>query len=284
MNKINKSKENEEASKELLLSIPLNNIEEDKNDNIDSSSDFKHNIYFSSMAPSKFEEYSNKKYILVDFRSSLRHEQVTQLLSYFQKEEYQTDSVLGGYVADVLVKLFEVSSGQMIEYFCAHKKLFDKLIVHIDNFSVTQLLLLVFTDNFIVKEKKKKTENKSEFKNSTLELSYSNLLDSPSKNALFSNCSEHIIEKNITGYKENLQAGNLLLLKDIIPQEIAAASQRSIKGKQLLIETFGKLLELAKLRPDKLENSMNLLSNVYCKFVDLLSQFSDIEVMERANR
>ena len=113
---------------------PIDNLE------VDSSCETKPSMFISGYCHNHLEKYSDKKYLLVDFQLNLKSEKIVKLFDYFQKEVYQTDTVLCGYVTDILKKLFDLCPGEMMNFFCKNKTLFTKMILHIDDYSIAEFL------------------------------------------------------------------------------------------------------------------------------------------------
>ena len=246
-----------------------------------SSSEVKHNIYFSNLTENIFEEFSNKNYLLIDFLSKMKTDNVIKLMGYFENKEAQgTDPVLCGYVTGVLTKILEVSSGETLQFFGNNWQLLNNLINHLDNFSVSQFLLNLLSDNFVIREKKKSFRDEETIRTSSLEITYSSIYDSRSRNALFRDSSENVFDFQMKNFKENLESGNVLMLKDILHSEMASYITRVTQAKQLLTKVFERVLKVCNEDHKKAENGASLLYSLGCKVLDLLSEHADGEGMK----
>jgi hypothetical protein len=234
------------------------------------------------------DKFSNDKYQLFDFRTHLKKESIMKLAGYFKEERNEEEIILMGYIMKILGKLMEVTSTEMINFLDEERDIMDGLVKNIGDSSVTQFLISLLSDNFIVKEKKTELKSEELVKSKSLEHSYGKGFDSRSKNKLFRDCSETIFDHQKIEILETLEKGKLLLLKDIIKEEIQDYQSKSNKGKTLLIEIFRDLLKLGRMDVSKTNNVVKVLFETLSKLLDLVCEEVGVKgvntYMNRMNR
>lgn len=224
---------------------------------------------------------------MIDFRTKLRKSSVKKIFDYFIEEKKEEEAVLVGYVSNVIGKLFEVSSSEIMDYLQVNKDHLQGLLRNVGHYSVANLLVMFLGENFVIQEKK--NEGREELLTSgNLEASYGKGFDSRSKNKLFRDSSENMFEHQKKEILEKLEEGKLLLIKDIIKEEIQDYQDKMSKSKLMIIETFKELLKFGRMEPEMTSNVMRVVYEVLGKFLDAVCEEVGIKgvntYMNRMNR
>lgn len=225
---------------------------------------------------------------MIDFRTKLKKQSVLKVAEYFLEERREEETVLAGYISQILAKLMEVSSSEMMDFLDSHREVLGGLVRNVGHCSVAQFLVSLFSDNFVVKEKKTELRSEELAKSKSLELSYGRGFDSRSKNKLFRDCSEALFDFQKNEILQVLEQENLLLLKDIIKEEIQDYQTKLARGKLLLADGFRDLLQLARLDSAKTANVIRVVFESLNKVLDLVCEEVGVKgvntYMNRMNR
>lgn len=224
---------------------------------------------------------------MLDFRTKLRKSSVKKIFNYFLEEKKEEEAVLVGYVSNVIGKLFEVSSSEVMDYLQKNKENLQGLVRNVGHYSVANFLVMLLGENFVIQEKK--NEGTEELLTSgNLEASYGKGFDSRSKNKLFRDSSENLFEHEKKEILEKLEQGKVLLIKDIIKEEMQDFQEKLVKSKLMIIETFKELLKFGRMEPEMSANVLRVLFEVMGKFLDTLCEEVGIKgvntYMNRMNR
>lgn len=211
-----------------------------------------------------------------------------KLAEFFKDERVEEETVLVGYVIKILEKLTEVSSSQMMDFLDEHKEVMDGLIKNIGDNSVVNFLVSIFSDNFVIKEKKTELRMEELAKSKSLEMSYGKGFDSRSKNKLFRDCSETLFDFQKNDILKILEKGDLLLLKDIIKEEIEDYQNKLSTAKVVIVEAFRDMLKLGRMDTTKTTNIVKVVFTSLNKVLDIVCEEVGVKgvntYMNRMNR
>ena len=183
------------------------------------------NFYTTDHTSESFEMFSNNKYLLVDFKVSLKNQSIKKLLRYFQhNEDDESRDVLTGYIIGIISKIHEVSNDMIPLFLNKNNECLEHICNNIDNTSVSQFIISLIIDNSWIKE----TEDslKRAFCSSgTFEMTYSHVYTTKSRNELFNDSSEVVFEEKMQNWKENLEKQQMMNIKDVIIDELKQLPQ-----------------------------------------------------------
>ena len=219
-----------------------------------------------------FEKYSNDKYQLIDFRTQLKSSSVKKLFEFFIKERTDEESVLVGYVSNIIGKLFEISSSEIMDYLEKNKEQLEGMIKNVEHHSVAKFFVVFLGENFVVKEKKNDIKTEELIKSRNLETSYGKGFDSRSRNKLFRDNAENLFDHQKIEIQDSLKQEKLLLLKDIVIEEIQDFQSKMDRSKSLIITTFKELLKQGRDQPEKTQNVLRVVFEMLGKLLDIVCE------------
>lgn len=241
------------------------------------------NFYETNTANERFEYFSNEKYMLVDFKTSLKTNSIKKLFEYFSHIEEESEDVLSGYVTGVLTKIHEVSNDFIPIYLHKNREVIDLISNHLDNTSISQLIITLMTDNSWIKETDSSIK-KAFCTAGTFEMAYSSVYTCKSRNDLFSESSESVFEEKMLNWKENLEKKEFLLIQNVILKELKELPQNFADIKNCSLLLFTKILENFKKNQNYSLNAVGMVYQIICKLVDILIEHSNHDFPSYINR
>lgn len=235
------------------------------------------NFYNTDLSNDKMDQFSNDKFVLVDFKTRLKEKSIKKLFQFFELPcDEESRDVLMGYVAGTVLKLHDVSSDFIPLFLNKNPEVITHLSKNIDNTSVSQLLVNLVVDNPFMKETDVSIK-KSFCMSGTFEMAYSTVYTSKSRNELFQESCDSIFEDKMPDWSENLKKEKITLIQNEILDELKNLPQNLQKIKNVTKNIFEKILENFTSNSTNSLNSVAISYQIICKCIDLLLEHSNHE-------
>lgn len=270
----------------MLKKDPLNESSENKKmpptfDMIESH--ITSNYYQTDNSNERFDYFSNEKYLLVDFKTSLRSSSIDKLFKYFSNIQEESEAVLCGYVTGVLTKIHEVSNDLIPVYLHQNSKLGSIMSDNINNTSISQFMITLIIDNPWIKETDSSIK-KVYCSAGTYEMAYSSVYTCKSRNDLFSESAESVFEEKMLNWKEKLEKKEFLLIENVIQQELEQLPSNFAVIKNSSLNLFTNILANLKKNQNCSLNAVGMVYQIICKLIDTLIEHSNHDFPSYINR
>lgn len=241
------------------------------------------NFYGNDYPNERLEYFSNDKYILVDFRTSLKTKSIKKLFQFFNNIEEESGDVLSGYITGVLTKIHEVSGDLLPIFLNKNTELISSISKNIDNSSISQFIVSLIVDNPWIKETDSSIK-KAFCSAGTFEMAYSSVFTCKSRNDLFSESSDSIFDEKMLDWKEKLEKKDLLFIHDVILEELKQLPQNLAAIKNCSLNLFKHIMENFQKNQITSLNAVGIVYQIICKLIDLLIEHSNHDFPSYMNR